>query len=124
MLSLFRYLKYFCSIYVVYITALAYSSGWLEKLKNRWNLKSRTVSGESGSVDMEFVARERVKLNEILSKFAPKDRFNIDEMGLFYQLAPNRTLCTNQQSGKKVSKKRITVAVCCNQDGSEYLNIF
>ncbi len=65
MLSLFRYLKYFCSIYVVYITALAYSSGWLEKLKNRWNLKSRTVSGESGSVDMEFVARERVKLNEI-----------------------------------------------------------
>jgi hypothetical protein len=42
-------------------------------------------------------------------------------MGLFYQLAPNRTLCTNQQSGKKVSKKRITVAVYCNQDGSEYI---
>jgi hypothetical protein len=61
--------------------------------------------------------------------FAPKDVFNIDETGLFFQMLPDRSLSTVEytKGTKKKSKKakdRITVALCCNSDGSEKMKLY
>ena len=54
-------------------------------------------------------------------QYALKDRFNMDETGLFWKLQPDRSLATQQTSGGKKSKDRITIALTCNADGSEKL---
>lgn len=41
--------------------------------------------GEAGSVDLAAVAAERVRMQNILSEYAERDRFNFDESGLFPQ---------------------------------------
>jgi hypothetical protein len=60
-------------------------------------------------------------MRELLSKFAKKDCFNGDETGFFVFAAPDRGLATEQMSGKKKDKFRITVLFGCNSDGSEKL---
>ena len=47
----------------------------------------------------------------------------MDETGLFWKLQPDCSLVTEQTSGGKKSKDRITVALCTNRDGSEKLNL-
>jgi len=55
-------------------------------------------------------------------QYPPKDKFNLDESGLWWKLTPNRTLVTEGGSGSKASKDRITIAFTCNADGSEKLD--
>nr|CCA19907.1 hypothetical protein TRIADDRAFT_5525 [Albugo laibachii Nc14] len=43
----------------------------------------------------------------------------MDETGLFYCLAPNKTIAQRQVRGLKKSKTRVTVALMCNADGSD-----
>ena len=43
----------------------------------------------------------------------------MDETGLFYRLEADYLLATKQLEGRKKDKQRITVAVCCNGDGSD-----
>ncbi|GJS17954.1 retrovirus-related pol polyprotein from transposon TNT 1-94 [Tanacetum coccineum] len=40
---------------------------------------------------------------------------------LFFRLQPDHSLATMQLEGKKQDKERLTVAICCNEDGSEKL---
>ncbi|GKF59962.1 CENP-B homolog protein 2-like protein, partial [Tanacetum coccineum] len=53
-----------------------------------------------------------------------KDIFNMDETGLFFRLQPDHSLATMQLEGKKQDKERLTVAICCNEDGSEKLPLW
>jgi hypothetical protein len=55
-------------------------------------------------------------------QYPPKDKFNMDESGLWWKLQPNRTLATEGGSGAKASKDRITVAFTCNADGCEKMD--
>jgi hypothetical protein len=66
---------------------------------------------------------ERKKIDEILRKYEPQDRFNLDETALFFRLGPNKTLATTKQKleGLKLSKERMTVAVVVNASGDEYI---
>ncbi|XP_074327476.1 uncharacterized protein LOC141665387 [Apium graveolens] len=43
----------------------------------------------------------------------------MDETGLFYRLEVDHSLATKQLEGRKKDKERITIAVCCNGDGSD-----
>jgi hypothetical protein len=70
-------------------------------------------------VDLAAVERERVRMRERLARYAPKDRINGDETGLFGYAPPDRGLATQQMSGKKQNKWRITILFTCNADGSE-----
>jgi hypothetical protein len=43
----------------------------------------------------------RKTLQNILKNYAPKDIFNCDETGLFWEMQPNRTLADGPVSGAK-----------------------
>lgn len=53
-----------------------------------------------------------------------KDVFNMDETGLFYRLQADHSLATKQLEGKKQDKERLTVVICCNEDGSEKIPLW
>ena len=75
-------------------------------------------------MDQEAVIAEQERVREILAQFAPRDRFNLDEMALLPFAVPDRGLATVHVSGKKVNKFRITLALLCNADGSQKFPIF
>lgn len=100
------------------------SSGWLHKFKGRHGISCHNVCGESKSVDPETVRDwKETRLKELTSKFAPKNIFNADETGLFYNVLPDRTMAFKGENchGGKISKQRVTVLLCANSDGSEKL---
>jgi len=99
-----------------------FSNGWLEKFQKRNKFKSIKSYGESGSVNMDIVETGRTKLKEITSKYERKNIFNMDETGLFFSMAPDRTIASTQIQGVKQDKRRITLALTTNADGSEYIS--
>nr|XP_037272856.1 tigger transposable element-derived protein 6-like [Rhipicephalus microplus] len=60
-----------------------------------------------------------------VSEYEPRDVFNADEAGLFFNLQPEKSLYFKGKEcrGGKKSKERITVLLCCNADGSEKLKL-
>lgn len=98
---------------------LTFSNGWLDKFKQRNGIRSCVLHGEEASVNKFEFEQEKRNLQELVSKYDPKDVFNMDECALFYRLEPGATLATKKLKGKTKSKDRITVALCVNMDGSE-----
>ncbi|MBA0656621.1 hypothetical protein Goklo_008959 [Gossypium klotzschianum] len=43
----------------------------------------------------------------------------MDETYLFYRLQADHSMATKQLEGRKKDKERLTVVVCCNEDGSD-----
>ena len=107
------------------ITDFNYSFGWLIKFKQRHGISQQKIVGESGSVDKVQAELFRQKILLKLRNYEKKDRFNLDECALFYKLQPDQTLASNQKKleGVKLSKDRLTVAVCVNSSGSEYTTL-
>ncbi|GJT67120.1 CENP-B homolog protein 2-like protein [Tanacetum coccineum] len=87
-------------------------------------LKYFRVFGESGSVEMEGMEDKLKSIRDKVDQFEMKDIFNMDETGLFFRLQPDHSLATMQLEGKKQDKERLTVAICCNEDGSEKLPLW
>ncbi|KAH7929555.1 DDE-domain-containing protein [Leucogyrophana mollusca] len=98
--------------------------GWLAPFCKAYKIKEFRRHGEAGSVDLNAVARERARVQKILSTFPSKDRWNFDESSLFAFAPPDRGLATKQMSGKKKDKFRITLAFAVNADGSERMPVF
>lgn len=99
------------------------SDGWLDRFKKRREVTFRTVSGEANAAPQQIVDDWKRKLPEMLKKYHPKDIFNADETGLFFQLLPDHTYTFkgDQCHGGKRSKQRLTVLLAANMDGSEKL---
>ncbi|KAE8883601.1 hypothetical protein PF005_g25222 [Phytophthora fragariae] len=55
-------------------------------------------------------------LRKLIDDYEPRDVFNLDETGLFYQMPPRKL-----QVGKTKRAKHLTIGLCCNMDGSEKL---
>ena len=102
----------------------AFSDGWLQKFLQRRGFKTVKMSGESRSADLEAISSELPVLQQIISNYDPSDVFNMDETGLFYCMAPDRTIAARQIGGMKKDKTRITVALCSNSNGSEKRELF
>ncbi|KAH7925285.1 DDE-domain-containing protein [Leucogyrophana mollusca] len=100
------------------------SEGWVASFCKAYKIKEYRRHGEAGSVDLEAVKIERLRVQKVLAKYRPKDRFNFDETSLFAFAPPDRGLATRQMSGKKKDKFRITLAFACNADGTEKLPVF
>lgn len=49
--------------------------------------------------------------------------FNMDESAFFFCAALTRTISAHQMAGRKLQKKRLTVALCCNAMGSTKLPV-
>jgi hypothetical protein len=99
------------------------SNGWIDRFKKCSALVYRKVCGEANSVNPEVVAWKDTTLLHLMAKYFPKDIFNADEFGLFYNMLPDKTYTFEGASckGIKVNKERITVLVCVNLDGTEKL---
>ncbi|XP_063244145.1 tigger transposable element-derived protein 6-like [Bacillus rossius redtenbacheri] len=97
------------------------SNGWLDRFKVRHGISSRKIVGESASVDPQSVNEWLPLLGNILCRYPPRDVYNADELGMFYNLMPDRTLAMKGDmcKGAKRSKERLTVLLCCNMDGSD-----
>lgn len=52
------------------------------------------------------------------SQFKKQDIFNIDESDFFFCMAPSTSVTKSSISGRKKNKKRLTVAIATNADGS------
>lgn len=101
-----------------------FSQGWLEKFKGRHGIKSFRRFGESGSVDVQDMEMKLEAIREKINQFSMKDVFNLDETGLFYRLQADHSLATKQLEGRKQDKERLTVVICCNEDGSEKIPLW
>lgn len=100
---------------------LSYSLGWCQKFMSFYNLRCVRMTGESASADEEAIKARLPDIIAEIAKYRRCDVFNMDETGLAYRMAPDRTISTRQVSGSKKEKSRITIAFTANSDGSEKL---
>ncbi|KAN0132299.1 hypothetical protein V8E53_009899 [Lactarius tabidus] len=75
--------------------------GWIMPFCKAYKLKEYRRHGEAGSVDDQAAEQERKRVQELMKKFAPQDRWNFDETSLFPRAPPDRGLATKHMSGKK-----------------------
>ena len=59
------------------------SNGWLQSFLKRNNIVFRTMSGESGDVNVTIVSEWKSKLPNLIKDYHPRDIHNMDETGLF-----------------------------------------
>src|SRR5258706_10774232 len=89
-----------------------------------YKLKEMRKHGEAGSVDIATVEVEQARMKELLARFRPEDRWNMDESALFAFAPPDRGLAQRQMCSKQANKFRITIAFACNSDGTEKKDLF
>ncbi|GBB89516.1 hypothetical protein RclHR1_16200002 [Rhizophagus clarus] len=97
------------------------SDGWLAGFKKCHNLEYYISHREAASASLKDLDDMHKELQNILAEYSPNNIFNINETGLYWKMEPNCTLSTGPVAGKKQSKERVTVALCCNASGTEKL---
>ncbi|MFQ6637550.1 hypothetical protein Gotur_014273 [Gossypium turneri] len=68
---------------------------------------------------MENIEDALPQIRAKLENFDQKNIYNMDETDLFYRLQADHSLATKQLEGRKKDKERLTVVVCCKEDGSD-----
>lgn len=99
---------------------IKFSDGWLTKLFHRIDVKWRKLHGEEDSVDLtsQNITEQLKKIEELLEDYNPQNILNFDETGLYYEQQPTHTICRTAHGGTKKSKKRLTVGLLTNYDGT------
>ncbi len=106
--------------YYIFLIFTHKKQGWLQNFKKRNNINQKTIQGESAGVDLSVLENGRTKLKTITAKYNVNDRYNLDELALFFRLPPNKTLSNKKSvNGVKLSKARVSVALCANQSGTD-----
>ncbi|RLO13893.1 hypothetical protein DYB28_012780 [Aphanomyces astaci] len=101
------------------LDAMEFSNGWLYRLQARNDLKSRRVYGEAASISVQAVEDgKRCLHDEVTRDYDKCNIFNMEVTAYFYCTTHTKTICFTRIPGKKKIKKRITVAVTSNADGS------
>ena len=103
------------------LKAMSFSPGWLCKFQDRHRLTSKRACSEAASVSRAAVTEGRALLQEATRGYDKRNIFNMDETAFFYCASPSKSISTGCIAGRKQGKKRLTVAVCCNADGSTKL---
>ncbi|KAG2194529.1 hypothetical protein INT47_005733, partial [Mucor saturninus] len=99
---------------------ITFSDGLLSQVFKRLGLKCRPTHGECASIDVnsQSIQDQLGKIREELTDYPLADIMNFDETGLYYNLPPRRTICSQPLGGLKKSKTRVTVGLLCNADGT------
>lgn len=102
------------------------SNGWLESFVKRNNIVFKTMSGERGEVDSAVVNDWKEKIPSLCEEYEPRNIFNMDETGLFFRQSTRSTLIQKgvDCAGGKMSKERITVALCASMTGTYCSSLF
>lgn len=102
------------------------SWGWYRNFRTRRGLQSILLHGEGGEVDRNNpqTLQALQNLEEIIKEYDPSCVYNMDETGVFYRLLPRYSVLLPSEDlstarGKKKSKERVTLVVCCNATGTE-----
>jgi len=99
------------------------SEGWLHKWKCRKNVRTLRITGEKLSADAEAADKYKIEFEKMISskRLTRAQVFNFDESGLYFKQIPKKTFApknVSQVSGTKKQIERVTIAACCNGDGS------
>ncbi|KAK8766565.1 hypothetical protein V5799_006661 [Amblyomma americanum] len=86
------------------------SNGWISRFRARHAIAYRQVNGEAASVNPADIENWISLLPGILNAHDPRDVYNADELGLFFKVQPNKTLCLKGDDchggkGKKTLRK-------------------
>lgn len=76
------------------------SDGWFERFKKRFQIKYKTIHGESESVDTNVVENWKMRLDSLIEGYSSRDIYNGDEFGLFWLLSPKKSMLLKGQSCK------------------------
>ena len=99
------------------------SNGWVSRFKDWHGLVFKKLTGESVEVSVESTDPLLESLPSLQGGAfnEPRDVYNADKTGLFFNVLPDRTLAYKGESchGRKHSKDRLTVLLCVNSDGSD-----
>nr|XP_054923015.1 tigger transposable element-derived protein 6-like [Dermacentor andersoni] len=97
------------------------SPGWLSRFKARHDIVAKVISGEAAAVDPLTTSSWLLTNKEVLDQYKPSDIYNADETALFYEMLPSKTLDLKGQEcrGGKHSKRRVTILLCTNMDGTD-----
>ena len=101
------------------------SNGWLQRFKERHNIKQLVVSGESEDVSEETVSVWRERLQTLTQGYALKDIWNEDETSCFFRALPDKSLADAKKAckGGKKAKICITLAFIVNAAGEKEVPI-
>ena len=93
----------------------------MTKLKERHEVKSKTLSGEAASVNVHVVKDWLEDLPRIIKDFKPEDVYNTDETGLQYKATTQRSLVLPGDTGHhgKVYKERVSLLLCVSWAGEK-----
>jgi len=96
-------------------------NGWVSRFKDWHGLVFKKLAGETAEVSVESTDAWLEILPSLLGGYDPRSVYNADEMGLFFNVLPDRTLAYKGESchGGKHSNDRLIVPLCVNSDGSD-----
>src|SRR5215510_14337326 len=97
------------------------SNGWVSRFKDSHGLVFKKLAGESAEVCVKSTDAWLESLPSLLEGYEPRVVYSSDEMALFFNVLPDRTLAYKVESchGGKHFKDRLTVLLCVNSDGSD-----
>ena len=103
------------------INSPSFSNGWLQAFNHRHSFHEHRIHGESGDAQMSNIDGLVAVIKGKIAQYEARDVYNMDETGLFYNLAPDTTISRRQIEGSKKDKTRLTIAFTCNSDGTDRL---
>ncbi|DAZ99815.1 TPA: hypothetical protein N0F65_001324 [Lagenidium giganteum] len=103
-----------------------FSNGWLQSFQARHGLtasrkpqfRSMGSTAARTATDRPSVAITASDVAEAVQAFKPQDVFAMDELCLFYELGVGKSALVAD------THRRMTIALCCNADGSDRLELF
>ena len=100
--------------------------GWLDKCKQRNNVRSYAVSGESGNVNMTTAENWKISLSALIEEYDLEHVFDIHKTGFFLRCLPNLTFSYVSESfkGGNQGKNRFTVVLIFSAEGKKLTQMF
>jgi hypothetical protein len=91
----------------------------MEKFGKRHSIKMNRIHGEAGSTDISTIQVDKAGIKEKIERYTHRDIYNFDETAMFYAAPPRTTISRQGFSGWKENKKRLTVGLLFNADGTD-----
>ena len=90
------------------------SNGWVSRFRVQHGLVFKKLAGENAEVSVESIDAWLESLPSLLGGCEPRDVYNADETGLFFNVLPDRTLAYKGQSchGGKHSRQTHCATMC------------
>ncbi|KAG0442138.1 Tigger transposable element-derived protein 4 [Dictyocoela muelleri] len=99
------------------------SNGWLDRWRKKYDIKYKTLCGESKSNDDVSAEAFLKRFKKYMLKYNKEDMFNIDETSLYYKKISNKSFILPGENTKfiKRSKNRVTILLGCSMTGEKLI---